>query len=83
MCNLYDNVHHKDLVFAESRIFYVAPSAIKTPALKVMLQKMEEVCSSLGVAKLHIGSRKESAYFERLGYDKDQITYTKFLGETL
>lgn len=81
--NLYDNVHHKDLVFAESRIIYVAPAARSTQVAKVMIAKVEEIAKALGVIKLHIGSRKESRYFERLGYEKDQVTYTKFLGESL
>ena len=80
--NLYDNLHHAAQVFMESRIFFIDPSMRGTSLLRDMLSVMEEVAKKIGVDKIHIGSRKRSAYFNRLGYEEDQVTYTKFIGES-
>lgn len=73
--------HHADTLHAISEIFYVQPAYRHTPVLKRLLDVVEHQAELKGVARVLIGSRKRSAYFERIGYSETEITYQKFIGK--
>lgn len=78
------HLHYKSSLTAYTDIFFLLPEHRKGMNGVNLFKFVEQVWKSLGVQKAYISSKVKldmSVIFERLGWTRSEVVYTKMIGE--
>lgn len=78
-------LHYRTCITCTMDIFFIHPEYRGAALLGLKLfRKVEAICRDLGVDRMYVGSKVKadaSILFERLGYGRIEVYYSKWIGE--